>query len=149
MKDLNKARNYVYFLLARRAYSQYELKTKLQSKQYSPEIIAATLEFFQQADLLDDAAFAHNYLQYRCHRKGRKILAWELKQKGISEEIIQAELLLITPEAELESALKLAGKKFPDPKTDPNKIARFLWQKGFSQETVSRAKQIIQENELP
>lgn len=62
------ALNYVVGLLARREYSEFELRCKMQEKGFSEQEIDDTLAFCQQKNWQNDRRFAENYLTFRAQR---------------------------------------------------------------------------------
>jgi regulatory protein len=126
-------------ILARRQQSEQEIRWKLQARGFSGEVVAATINRLKDAGLLDDARFARDWAAYRLatHPVGRRRLRRELQEHGVApslaEEIISD---LLSPEAELAAARELAGKYHRRPEESADhyfqRLARFLWQRGFN-----------------
>jgi regulatory protein len=75
-------------LLARRARSVSEVREALSRSDFGPVVIEATIGKLQELELLDDAAFARQWVEERGGRKGlgpRRLLS-ELRLKGVSDE---------------------------------------------------------------
>nr|WP_277998985.1 regulatory protein RecX [Moorella sulfitireducens] len=112
---------------------------------FSGEEVAATIDRLKDAGLLDDARFARDWAAYRLATRpvGRRRLRHELQEHGVvpalAEEIAGN---LLYPEAELAAARELAGKYRRRPGENDDhyyrRLARFLWQRGFSSHTVCR-----------
>lgn len=62
------ALNYVVNLLARREYSEYELRCKMQEKAFSEEEIEQALRICQEKNWQSDRRFTENYLHYRSQK---------------------------------------------------------------------------------
>jgi regulatory protein len=103
-------RNAALRCLARREYATQELRQKLIRK-YSPDLVADVLgELIEQA-LLSDQRYAEMLVCSRINRGyGPRYIASELKQKGISAELID-EHLDISAEVWLEQAQQLVAKR--------------------------------------
>ena len=131
------ALGYVVNLLARREYSEFEIRCKMQEKAFSEEDIEKTIAHCQQKNWQSDRRFAENYLNFRAQRGyGLTRIKQELRQlKGIQSEVIEE----ILHESEIdwsEMALAVLRKKFPSyaQKQDPKskqKIWRYMLSHGF------------------
>lgn len=85
-----RALNYLSY----RARSSQEIRRNLLKHQVEDEIIEQVLEKLRRASLVDDRAFAREWIENRVRFKprGKRALSSELYRKGISERII-AEML--------------------------------------------------------
>ncbi|WP_439287753.1 recombination regulator RecX [Lonepinella sp. BR2904] len=131
------ALNYLINLLARRDYSEYEIRCKMQQKAFSQEDIDQALAHCQQRHWQSDQRFAENYLNFRANRGyGVNRIKQELRQlKGVSSQIIQN----VIEQSEInwsDIALSVLNRKFPqyqnklDLKTK-QKIWRYMLSHGF------------------
>ncbi|OOF35607.1 recombination regulator RecX [Rodentibacter heidelbergensis] len=124
------ALNYVMTLLARREYSEFELRNKMQEKAFSEEEIENTLSFCQQKNWQNDKRFAENYIHARSQRGyGVNRIKQELRQlKGISNEVIDEALWETTVDWQ-SLTLSVLRKKFPnyEQKQTP-KMKQKIWQ---------------------
>ena len=127
-------------LLARREYAERELRQKLLRQQFDPESISSVVATLKEKGYLNDTQFMQRAIERlvaekRCGIRG--IIA-KLRQMGltVSNEEVQK---YCTVEEEWNIASQLVEKKFHllDSDTFP-RIARFLANRGFSTETVSR-----------
>lgn len=124
------ALNYLVNLLARREYSEFEIRNKMQEKAFSEEDIDAAINQCQARNWQSDRRFAENYLNARA-QKGYGVgrIRQELRQlKGVSSDVID-EVLQETEIDWYEMAEKLLRKKFPD-YTEPQtpKMKQKIWQ---------------------
>jgi len=131
------ALNYLINLLARRDYSEYEIRCKMQQKAFSEEDIDQALAHCQQRNWQSDQRFAENYLNFRANRGyGANRIKQELRQvKGVNSQIIQN----VIEQSEInwsDIALSVLSRKFPqyqnklDLKTK-QKIWRYMLSHGF------------------
>lgn len=107
------ALGYVMSLLARREYSEFELRCKMQEKRFTEQEIAQTLAHCQQKNWQNDKRFAENYLYHRAKRGyGLQRIKQELHQlKGIQAELIDE----IAQESEIDwckIVLQVLNKNF-------------------------------------
>ncbi|MDF5820072.1 recombination regulator RecX [Corynebacterium felinum] len=108
-------------LLDQRARSRHELRQRLLSLDFESDIVEAVLDDFEAAKLLDDRAFAQEWVRQRHERRGksRKALDIELKDKGISAHIRAEALDQIDSNDEHNVATQLAMKKAREIKKPP------------------------------
>ncbi len=107
------ARETVYRLLTSRARSRAELREALARKEVDGEVIESVLGKFVAAGLVDDAAFAEEWVASRRRSRGlgRRALLHELRKKGIDEEIIASVLDAVDSDDEEEQARELVRRK--------------------------------------
>lgn len=107
------ARDAVYRLLSHRARSRFELAQALLRKNVDGDTVEAVLSKFAEAGLIDDAAFAAEWVRSR-HRGrglGRRALEDELRRKGVDDSVISAALADVDDDTEAERARELVGRK--------------------------------------
>ncbi len=100
-------------LLTDRARSRTELADKLAAKGFTPEITERTLDRLVTVGLINDAAFAEQWVNSRhTHSgKGKKVLAQELRRKGITPEDAAPALESISADDERSRAGELVRQK--------------------------------------
>ncbi|GAB3041340.1 regulatory protein RecX [Sediminivirga luteola] len=113
--DYAKAKKRGLNMLSARSHSVAELRRKLIAKEHTPEAAERVVVRFQELGLLDDAAYAEEYV--RGKREGRAlskaVLRRELADKGVAEEHISQALAPIEDADEAELAIRLVEKKLP------------------------------------
>ncbi|MCK4309321.1 MAG: regulatory protein RecX, partial [Candidatus Atribacteria bacterium] len=89
--EIIKGKKYTLWLLTRRIYSKYEILKKLKIKGFSENIIPDIVLWLENKEYINDELFATIWSQSRLKNKpvGRYRLNYELKLKGIDQEIIQ------------------------------------------------------------
>ena len=131
-------------LLARREHSEFELKQKLNTREFEADDIEIAVERLLEKDYLSDERFAQSTCRYRANRGyGWRYIANELKQKGVSTTIIQQ--LQKNCEIDWYLQAELAyNKRFSKFETKDPKVAqkeqakriRFLQYRGFSADEI-------------
>ena len=127
-------------LLARREYAERELRQKLLRQNFDPDSISLAVATLKEKGYLNDTQFMQRTIERlvaekRCGVRG--IIA-KLRQMGLN--VSNEEVREYCPEeVEWSIASQLVEKKFHvlDSELFP-RIARFLVNRGFSAETVSR-----------
>lgn len=137
--EMARARQLVYDRLAVQARSRAELAQGLAKKQISAEVASAVLDKFEAAGLVDDAEFAHSWVQSRQRGKGlsSRVLAMELRRKGVDDELVRAALDDLDPDDEVEAAHRLVQTKLRsmsrfDETTKIRRLTGLLARKGYS-----------------
>ena len=128
-------------LLARREHSRSELTRKLGQAGFAQHDIEALLDEFEEKNWLSDRRFAESYVADHRARAGSIKLAYDLRQRGVSDNII-SEVLSDHRESEFERAREVWQKKFGSPPTNPAEKAqqiRFMQSRGFTPEVIGRA----------
>lgn len=134
---------YALQLLTYRQRSEREMARRLQARGFTGQVVTDTLNRLKGAGLLDDERFARDQATYRMatHPVGRRRLQQELQQRGVDPGLAAVTVKeLLTPEAELAAARELARKyrrrNGEDNRHYACRLARFLWQRGYSREII-------------
>lgn len=134
-----------------RPRSEKELRDWFKKKQIGEETQKLIYQKLKHLGYLDDEEFAKWWIEQRTtfRPSGTRLLALELRQKGVTREIIDQQLnnLAIKPFSEHDLAKKVAEKKLKTLKhysclEQKQKLASALARRGFSWETV---KEVIDE----
>jgi regulatory protein len=134
-------------LLARREYSQQELREKLNIKGFPQALSEKILQTFIENDYQSDQRYCEMLIRSRIIKfSGPFKIRMELKKKGVSEVLVEQAL----SEAECDwfaLALEAAQKKTANWKAfdfnEKGKLMRFLQGRGFDQEHISYAVEKI------
>lgn len=127
-------------LLARREHSRAELARKLGQAGFAQHDIDALLDEFEEKNWLSDRRFAESYVADHRARAGSIKLAYELRQRGVSDTIIEG-VLSKNRDSELERAQAVWWKKFgvsPTNTTEKAKQTRFMQSRGFTAEVIRK-----------
>lgn len=118
--------------------SKKQVKDYLYSKGYTSKTVDFCISKLEEYNYLDDQAFADMYVKSYCYKKGKRLLDFELKAKGISEEKIRCALEHYNPD---EDDLLCLSEKFlknkPRDKKTMSKLAQHLFSKGFSFDEIN------------
>ena len=127
-------------LLARREHSRAELARKLDQAGFVASDIQLLLDEFEQRNWLSDRRFAESYVADHRARAGSVKLAYDLRQRGVRGDVIEA-VLGDNRDGELERAREVWQKKFGAPPADAaekSKQIRFMLSRGFAQEIIQK-----------
>jgi regulatory protein len=127
--------------LSYRARSESEIRKNLRKHEIPEGVIEQTLERLRQDGLANDNQFASAWVENRIvfRPRSRRMMAMELKQKGLDEEAIRTAIENVDDEA---AAYEAAQKKVPRFKTLEwndfrRKLSEFLARRGFSYGTIA------------
>lgn len=141
---MEAAREIILRRLSLRAHSRAELEKALRDRDVDASVGAELLDRFSELDLVDDEAFAEQWVSSRHRTKGlsRRALAEELRRKGIAHEVIADATQAIDQPAEMAAAEDVARKKLrsmasvTDPVVIRRRLAGALARRGYSSEVV-------------
>ena len=107
------ARKILLDQLTGRARTRSELAEKLAGRNVPGEIARRLLDRFEEVGLVDDAAYAREWVAQRqsCRGLARLALAQELRRKGIEDEVAREALEEIDDDDEVEAARMLVRAK--------------------------------------
>lgn len=128
-------------LLARREHSRAELVRKLEQAGFDTGDIRPLLDEFEQKNWLSDQRFAESYAADHRARAGSIKLAYDLRQRGVSDSIIQT-VLNQNADSEVDRARDVWRRKFGSPPADSHERARqlrFMQSRGFTQAVIQLA----------
>jgi len=117
--------------------TEKDVRDYLAKKGYLPEVLDFVAEKMKEYGYLDDAVYAKSYAESVSKKKGKRLIASELKRKGVSDEIIEETLSGIGDESESAKAhleKYLRGK--PRDRATLSKAYRHLLSKGYDYDTV-------------
>jgi regulatory protein len=107
------ARKILLDQLTGRARTRSDLAAKLAQRKVPDEIATRLLDRFEEVGLIDDAAFAREWVSQRQEGRGlaRRALAQELRRKGIDDEVARDALGDIAEDNEVAAARMLVRRK--------------------------------------
>ena len=124
--------------------TRHELASDLERRQVPPAVAQAVLHRLEEVGLVNDARFAEQWVTSRSGQKRSSVsrMRYQLRQKGIAEETIDAALACCDLD-DLETARDLArqrlrvlsGLAIP---VEQRRLAAYLARRGFSTAVVAR-----------
>ena len=141
---LQYARDVAWRALNRRDRSVEELRTMLAGKRVEPAAIEQVVTELLDAGHLDDARFAQRFTEdrRRLDAWGGERIARRLRMLGIAPEHIERASAEPGEDDELERAVALLRRRFPQPPADDRERARalgLLLRRGYESEAAYEA----------
>ena len=131
-----------YRFLAYRPRSEAEVRGRLRRRKVDPGLIEQAVAKLKDQRLIDDAAFAHQWTENRAGHspRGRKLVRWELRQKGIESELAdEATAELDDEAAAYQAAARRASRGTAgDYQTFRKRLSDFLLRRGFGYDVAAR-----------
>ena len=125
--------------LAKRDYSRVQLRIKLIEDGFEKDAVESVLDALSAEGLQNDLRFAQNVVRNRKQSGyGPERIMYELAYQGIAEDIIKS---TVDPHAKdwVLQIAKLLERRFPDSAgTQIRQKARFLENRGYTAEDISR-----------
>jgi len=132
------ARKILLDQLTGRARSRSELATRLARKDVPADVAERMLDRFEDVGLVDDAAFARDWVQSRHASRGlaRRALSVELRRKGVDNDVIAEAVDGLDTDDEEAAARDLVRRKLPalarfDNATKIRRLTGMLARKGY------------------
>jgi regulatory protein len=137
----NRAFDRAFNYLSYRPRSRVEVKRYLRGKGLDEEVVADVLLRLEQAKYVDDETFARFWVENReqFRPRSRRALRYELRQKGVSNAIIDRVLSSVDDEAAAWRAVEGRLGRWADLPSDRfrKKVMGHLSRRGFDYSTVS------------
>ena len=141
---LQHARDLAWRALNRRERTEAEMARHLADKRVEPAAIETVLGELREQGYIDDASYARRFAEDR-----RRLDAWgaeriqrRLRSLGIDPELIAAAVGEQDAGGELEAALEILARRFPEPPQTPRERDRalgVLLRKGYGLELAHDA----------
>ncbi|GAA4960635.1 hypothetical protein GCM10023205_24940 [Yinghuangia aomiensis] len=125
-------------LLTGQPRTRAQLADALRQRGVPDEVADHVLGRFTEVKLIDDAAFAHAWVDTRHVGRGlaKRALARELRHRGVAAEVVTEAVERLDPEQELATARVLVAKRLPatrgkDRQVRMRRLAGMLARKGY------------------
>ncbi len=137
-----EARNKAVYYLQFSAKTESELRKKLAEQGFLPASIDSAIDFVKQYRYLDDEDYVRRYIERNGRKKSRKQIEFELRQKGVRDDLVQAGLeeMPVDEAAQIEKILEKRGYAGEEAsREERQKISAYLARKGFPYEAIQTA----------
>lgn len=130
--------------------SEKEVRTKLREQEIPEAFIEPALARLREQKYIDDVIYGESYTRtaMTINRKGPRVIAQELKLKGLDEPTIMTALEQYPDEVQLENAVALAEKALRkqnrvSSREAEQKARLYLQQKGFDKEIIQQVFEAV------
>jgi regulatory protein len=161
-ESIEKCRECALRLLERRPHSRAELERKLRERDYPAPVRQLILADFERVGLVNDRQFTEAFVRQKLLASrpvGTRRILFDLRRRGISEEMARAVLAEVTEEdneeGELERARQAASTKWASLMRSGREIQkaraavyRFLAGRGFDGDVIRRAVEELERDDL-
>lgn len=144
---IKRARLRCLNLLKSRDYTKNQLVNKLKQGFYPEIVIENAIAYTASYGYIDDVKYAMSYIKYAGSTKSKKQIVNDLQKKGVSKQNIETAYMqceekdiLVDEEELIEKLLeKKRYKKDVSTFEEHQKMAAFLYRKGFSSDKIYKA----------
>lgn len=128
--------------------TQKQVETYLYGKGYSAEVVSAVVDKMKEYRYVDDGEYVRAYISTYQSKKGKKKICYELKLKGVGQELLEQAESLTGDQTEYAAALavKFMKNRLPT-RENLQKLFRHLAGKGFDFEVVRAAVNSVADTE--
>ena len=132
-------------ILSRRDHSEYEIRTKLKRKKFTPDQISQTVNKLKKLGLVNDQQFSLTYAQSIISFKpvGPNWIRQKLHQKRINESIIDQTINSIYSQHLQSQLIAVAAadwrRTHSSIRSDQQKLLAYLIRRGFDYHEISAA----------
>lgn len=148
---LEKAQQRALNLISYRPRSEKEVRLRLKNAQVDETSIQTVVQRLKDAGLLDDTAFSQQWVEsrVRASNRGKRMIRWELKQKGVGDKEIASALEGVDDQ---QTAYEAATRRWPrvaslEPRERKRKLTEFLARNGFDYDVITNAiKKVLDEH---
>ena len=127
--------------LSYRARSESEIRQNLRKHEYPDVVIDQTLERLRQDGLANDNEFGRAWVENRSafRPRSRRMMAMELRQKGLDQESVSSAVENVDDEALAYEAAQKRAPRFKDLEWIEfrKKLSEFLARRGFSYSVIA------------
>lgn len=146
---LEKAKQRAVELIAYRPRSVKEVRQRLRRAGVDEAVIDEVVASLIAAGLLDDESFTQTWVdsRLRASPRSKRMVAWELRQKGVEASVIEASLAEVNDE---ETAYQAALRRWPrvagiQPERERRrKLGEHLARHGFDYDTMQAAVERVE-----
>jgi regulatory protein len=127
--------------LSYRSRSESEIRQNLRKHEFSEPVIETTLERLREGGLANDNQFARAWVENRTtfRPRSRRLMAMELRQKGLNEEAVSSAVENVDDEALAYEAAQKRAVRFQGLEWNEfrKKLSDFLARRGFSYSVIA------------
>ncbi|MFC7181088.1 RecX family transcriptional regulator [Kitasatospora paranensis] len=136
----SRARDICLRLLTGTPRTRRQLADALRKREIPDDVATGVLDRFEEVGLIDDGAFAEAWVDARHAQRGlaRRALGRELRNRGVSGELVEAALTRVDPEDEAASARVLVDRRLPatrglEPQVRIRRLVAMLARRGYAE----------------
>lgn len=145
LDEFKRAKKVSFQFLKIRNRSEKEIRDQLLKKKISVEVIKQTIIHLKKLELINDRQFARDWIAMRLQKPlGRRRIFFELKQKGISDEILEEQIAALPRQEKEEQIVEaLALRRWEryknlDETKKKRRVFEYLARRGFEVDTVKK-----------
>lgn len=132
-----------FMTLSRSAKSEKQLRDALLKKEFESFCVDAVIERLKELNYIDDLRFTKSFVE-NSSSSGINAIRFKLKNKGISDEIINSVLENVKDDDQIVRAVEIIKKQLPryskyETFEQKRKLNDFLYRKGYQWDVIKSA----------
>lgn len=149
-EEIKKATEKAMALLLHKDRTRFELTDRLKKFGFSSEAINEAMAYVESFGYIDDLRYACNFVSFRRENKSAKEIIYKLREKGVSQEIIE-QAMEEEYQGESDAICRLLEKRLKGrnvselTREEKEKHMAYLCRKGYSFRAVQCALQSFDE----
>ena len=112
MEEFKDALSKAVHFIMHKDRTKQEVVRRLQKEEYSSETIEKVMEYLEENKYINDRRYAEYYVTCYCDRRSLKRIKMELRNKGISDDIINRYLESCSNEEAITRVLEKQMRRF-------------------------------------
>ena len=148
---LDRARNYVYWLISKQSRTKKEILDKLKRKEYEEDVISVVVKEAEENGLINDKRYAFAYALDRMnfYKSGKNLVRMKLVQKGVEKSLIDKAIeRAFEGVDEYAQALDIAKRrartyKRLEKQVIARRLTSYIVRRGFSFDTALKVTKAI------
>lgn len=146
-----KAQDIALHYLGYQMRTQEQVRKKLEEKSFAEPVVERVMAFLRKYGYCDDMAYAKSYIRQsqKLRPKGAYVLKMELRQRGITQEIIEQAIqesgLCETEDAAYWIRKKIKCRIEDLDEKEKQRLYGFLQRKGYRWDVITEAMRLVQE----
>lgn len=143
--SVDKCKNYATNLVSKKMYTKKEITDKMLNKGFSNTAVSEVVSILEEYGYIDDRVYAELYVREYMKKYGVKKLSYNLKLKGISDDLINEFCTNIDNNEELLKLIKSKIRTDINDRKEFDRIVRQFLAKGFEFEQIKKCLHLLKE----
>lgn len=153
---LKRAKKKALNLLIKMDRTENEIRSKLKNHGYTEETINKTIDYINSYNYINDENYTRNYINYKKDSLSKQQIGFNLKNKGISKEVMDEIFSEIYSNEEDDPEIiginKLISKRVKYIKEltneDKQKLISYIYRKGYNIDKIKKAIECHEKSEI-
>ena len=143
--SVDKCKNYAVGIVSRKMYTKKEITEKMLGKGFTNTAVSEVVAILEEYGYIDDRVYAELYVREYMKKYGARKLSYNLKLKGINEDLIKEYCADLDNCNDLLKLIKSKIRGDIDDRKEYDRIVRQFLSKGFEYDDIKHCLDTIKE----